>query len=67
MKMKKLNDNKEYCPFCHVSLQGDPIPEELQRHYGATHGSRKIAIYSREEDRTVKWQCPDCKNKWNRK
>ena len=64
--MKRLNDNKEYCPFCHVSLQGGPIPEELQPHYGATHGSRKIAIYSLEEDRTVKWQCPDCGGEWER-
>ncbi|MDL0421277.1 hypothetical protein [Caldifermentibacillus hisashii] len=40
-----MNDNKEFCPFCASCLQGDPIPEEDQHHYGATHGSRKIAIY----------------------
>ncbi|MEJ9280649.1 hypothetical protein [Ureibacillus thermosphaericus] len=61
-----MNDNKEFCPFCGSCLQGDPIPEEDQHHYGATHGSRKIAIYSLEEDRTVKWQCPDCGKEWDR-
>lgn len=64
--MRKLNDNIEYCPFCNTNLQGKPIPKEMQSDYGATHGSRKIAIYSREEDRTVKWQCPDCEKEWKR-
>ncbi|MDL0421363.1 hypothetical protein QPM05_14845 [Caldibacillus thermoamylovorans] len=61
-----MNDNKEFCPFCDADLQGDPIPEELQHHYNATHGSRKIGISSREEDRVIKWQCPDCGQEWER-
>lgn len=65
--MRKLIDNKECCPFCHTNLQGEPIPKELQESYGATHGSRKIAIYNKEQDRTVKWQCPDCEKVWDRK
>jgi hypothetical protein len=27
---------------------------------------RKIAIYSREKDRTVKYMCPDCNEEWDR-
>lgn len=52
--MSELSDNKEYCPFCHVNLRDKPIPEKYRHHYGgATYGSRKIAVYSRDEDRTV--------------
>lgn len=67
--MKELNDNKEYCPFCHADLQGEPIPkEQQQKHYGgATHFSRKIGITSIELDRIIKWQCPDCGQEWERK
>ncbi|MBB3868694.1 hypothetical protein DER53_03470 [Parageobacillus toebii NBRC 107807] len=61
-----MDDNKEYCPFCGADLQGPPILQEIQHHYGATHGSRKIRIYSREEDRVIKWQCPDCGKEWER-
>ncbi|MGG3854255.1 hypothetical protein ABET36_07535 [Caldifermentibacillus hisashii] len=65
--MSELSDNKEYCPFCHVNLRDKPIPEKYRHHYGgATYGSRKIAVYSRDEDRTVKWQCPDCGKEWER-
>ncbi|MCM3112819.1 hypothetical protein [Lederbergia lenta] len=65
--MTQPNDNKEFCPYCNTNLQGKPIPQEHQHHYGgATYGSRKIAIYSHEEDRTVKWQCPDCGEEWKR-
>ncbi|NCU19037.1 hypothetical protein [Caldibacillus pasinlerensis] len=61
-----MDESKEYCPFCGADLQGPPIPKEIQHHYGATHGSRKIGIYSREEDRVIKWQCPDCGKEWER-
>jgi hypothetical protein len=61
-----LEDNLEYCPFCGSCLQGDPIPKEKQHHYNATHFSRKIGISSLEEDRVVRWQCPDCKGEWDR-
>lgn len=58
--------NAEQCPACHVSLQGDPIPAASQEMYGATHFSRKIALYSRERDRTVAFKCPDCGHDWAR-
>ncbi|TMN21888.1 hypothetical protein FH966_02615 [Lentibacillus cibarius] len=64
--MRKLNDSKGFCPFCGADLQGEPIPEEMQHQYGATHFSRKIGISSIEEDRIVKWQCPDCGKEWER-
>lgn len=45
--MRQLNDSKEYCPLCSTNLQGEPIPEEEQHHYGgATHFTRKIGISS---------------------
>ncbi|WP_028393996.1 hypothetical protein [Bacillus cihuensis] len=61
-----MKDNKENCPFCNADLQGEPIPVEQQDSNGATHFSRKIGIYDFEKDRTIKWQCPDCKGEWNR-
>ena len=36
--------------------------------YGATRTKgqwgRQIGIYDMELDRTVRWQCPDCKHEW---
>ena len=61
-----MMDNKENCPKCNADLQGEPIPVEQQENYGATHFSRKIGIYDRGTDRTVTWQCPDCKHQWDR-
>ncbi|MEK4876213.1 hypothetical protein N1I87_16550 [Bacillus sp. FSL W8-0102] len=62
-----MDDRKEDCPFCGANLQGNPIPKELQHHYGnATHFSRKIGISNLEADRVIKWQCPDCKEEWER-
>lgn len=54
----------EHCPHCGVSLQGDPIPEDIAHHYSATHWSRKIGIYDRDADRTVSYRCPDCNGAW---
>ena len=42
------------------------IPEAQRESYGATHFLRAIAIYSREQDRTVAWRCPDCGHEWER-
>ena len=64
--MNLLSDSKEFCPFCNVNLQGDPIPKKWQETYGATHFTRKIGIMCMESDRIVKWQCPDCKKEWDR-
>jgi hypothetical protein len=50
-------------------MTGAAIPDEYikERDFGdATHFSRAIAIYSREEDRTVAWRCPDCGHEWER-
>ncbi|HWP33582.1 MAG TPA: hypothetical protein VNL97_07520 [Solirubrobacterales bacterium] len=50
-----------FCPNCKADLQGAPIPEADQEAYGGnTHFHRAIGLYSRELDRTVAWQCPDC-------
>ena len=49
------------CPNCGTSLLDKPIPEESRHMYGGkTHFRRVIGIYSREQDRTVAWRCPDC-------
>ncbi|GGA91549.1 hypothetical protein [Ornithinibacillus halotolerans] len=56
----------EKCPHCNASLQGDPIPEDEQKHYRATHFTRKIGMYDLEKDRTMKWKCPDCNWEWDR-
>lgn len=64
--MKK--DYEEYCPHCKADLVGDPIPENIRHHYAKPYyWLRKIGIYSRELDRTVAWQCPDCLKQWDRK
>jgi hypothetical protein len=48
-------------------------PEEADRIaelYGATRTKgqwgRAIGLYPNEEDRTVKWRCPDCGHEWKR-
>ena len=56
-----MKDNKENCPHCLAELQGDPIPEDSQKLYGATHFSRKIGLYDQTKDGTVKGRCTDCK------
>lgn len=58
--------NEGFCPKCGTNLQGEPIPEESQKNYGATHFGRQIAIYDRGTDRTTKWECPDCGHQWER-
>jgi len=62
-----MNDSKEYCPYCNINLQGEPIPKESQKFYGATHFTRKIGITSVNIDSIRKWQCPDCNKEWDRK
>lgn len=29
--------------------------------------SRAVSIYCWRQDRTVEWECPDCKHRWDRK
>jgi hypothetical protein len=64
---KPHNNNKETCPICASDLEGDEIPELERLHFGGkTHFSRKIAIYDRDADRTVAFECPDCGERWAR-
>jgi len=52
------------CPNCKAGLDDGPIPENDRGLFGADRFSRAIAVYDREKDRTVKWQCPDCGHEW---
>ena len=53
------------CPFCKVSLLGDPIPESQRQHFSGTHWKREIAIVL--SDRVKCYRCPDCGNEWRPK
>lgn len=63
---KVLRDNKNYCPHCNACLQGDEIPQKLQKRFGATHYSRRHSYYDLELDRVTKHCCPDCEGEWDR-
>lgn len=52
------------CPHCGVSLLGDPIPDDIKEHYAGTHWKRELGIYDWDKDRTVAYECPDCKKRW---
>lgn len=43
---------------------------EIAEMYGATktegHWGREIGIYDLYKDRTVAYECPDCKHRWKR-
>lgn len=53
------------CPSCHVSLDGGPIPEDMQQHYSPPYRwSRAVSVYSRDTDKHEHWMCPDCKHEW---
>lgn len=57
----------EHCPLCQYCLKGAAIPEESINagYYGdATHFSYKIGRYSRQRDKVVEWECPECKGIW---
>jgi ssDNA-binding Zn-finger/Zn-ribbon topoisomerase 1 len=55
------------CPKCESLWHDKPIPKESQHHYGyAKFFSRVMAIYDRDTDRTVGYQCPDCHTYWDR-
>lgn len=56
-----MSDYIDKCPHCNANLIGDEIPENRREFFGgATHGSRLIAIYNRDTDRTEYFKCPDC-------
>lgn len=51
----------------------DKSDVELQAHIDECYGtdapqrySRLVNIYCQDRDRTVAWQCPDCRTKWPR-
>lgn len=56
----------DLCPKCGSNLAGELIPVDKRHLFGATHFSRKIGIYSLEKDMTVEYECPDCKETWDR-
>ncbi|MDQ0232867.1 hypothetical protein J2S19_004189 [Metabacillus malikii] len=57
----------EYCPYCNVSLQCEPLPKELRNiMVMLLTAQEKFAISSLEEDRVTKWECPDCHKQWDR-
>ena len=58
--------NDDTCPLCQADLTGEPIPKDKQEMYGHTHFSRRIGIYNLDEDRTVRYKCPDCDGEWER-
>lgn len=56
-----------HCPECNSLWHEQPIPEKSQHLFGdAKFFSRVIGMYSREQDRTIAWQCPDCHAYWDR-
>ncbi|MGC9298984.1 hypothetical protein [Bacillus cereus] len=59
-----MGKSKDFCPYCNADLQGELIPKQLQKAYGATHFTRKIGITSIEADRIFKWKCPACNKEW---
>ena len=52
------------------SFKDEKKADEIAEMYGATREKgrwgRAIALYSRDEDRTVAYKCPDCKHEWSR-
>ena len=62
-----MSSGLDKCPKCGVSWIGDPIPEKHHKYYSPPYfWKREIAIYDTFKDRTVEWQCPDCKTRFNR-
>lgn len=55
------------CPHCGANLVGAEIPLTHREYFGGkTHGSRLIAIYDRDRDRTSHYECPDCRTRIER-
>ncbi len=45
------------CPHCKC---------DLRDHKNGVPFKRTIGVYSREQDRTTHWKCPDCEGTWDR-
>ena len=61
--MDKLEHNN-YCPHCHESLDGGPIPEEIRKFYGPPCRWGK-QIGRVDNDRVQDYSCPHCKGVWS--
>lgn len=56
----------DFCPHCSTDLWGGPIPEGIRQHYSPPYRWRRdIAIYDRASDRTIAFECPDCRERWS--
>lgn len=53
------------CPACHKSWVGDPIPEESQHLFGATHFRHEIGVET-NRDAIDHWLCPFCESTFTR-
>jgi hypothetical protein len=55
-----------YCPRCKADLRGELIPAADRKYFSGRYFERTIALYKRDLDCTVAYQCPDCKYIWPR-
>lgn len=54
------------CPYCFANLVGKEIPKEQRYLFGhKLYFLRVIGI--EENDRVVRWKCPDCQQEWPRR
>lgn len=65
--MVKVSPKTKNCPECGASWVSSIIPEEIREYYTPPYFfSRLIGIYSREQDRTIEYVCPDCDARFER-
>lgn len=58
---------EENCPSCGHNFDAGSIPVETWHYYSPPfRWSSKMAIYSRELDRTIAWRCQKCGHEWER-
>lgn len=60
-----MKNSKENCPACNADLQGDPIDENIQHLYNATHASLKIYVKDPTPFGEDKYECPFCRHQWD--
>lgn len=64
-----MSDRIDNCPDCGVSFIGDPIPEDMVKHYAGTHWRNEIAIdggYMGIYDGIVAHKCHECGHEFPR-
>jgi predicted Zn-ribbon and HTH transcriptional regulator len=60
-----IEENK--CPKCNSDWTDGLIPEKDRHLFGNKKNfSRLISIYDHDRDRTVAFECPDCKERFDR-